>query len=60
VNQFFRGFAGFFAPYFSEKWKDLPTALGSFCRVRKFLPGRDVSAAIVAGSHFPNARKIDV
>jgi hypothetical protein len=60
VNQFFRGFAGFFASTFSEKWKDLPTALGSFCRVRKILPGEDACAAIVAGTHLPSARKIDV
>jgi len=60
VNQFFLGFAGFFARYFSENWKYLPIALGRICRMRKILPGGKLHAAIVAGTDFPSARKIDV
>jgi hypothetical protein len=60
VNQFFLGFAGFFASYFSEKWKYLPIALGRICRRRKILPGGKLRTAIVARRDFPPQRKIDV
>jgi hypothetical protein len=38
----------------------LPIALGRICRMRKILPGGKPHAAIVAGTDFPSARKIDV
>jgi len=46
----FPGFAGFFTDYFSEKWKYLPIAPGRICRMRQFLPGSGVRAAIRAGT----------
>jgi hypothetical protein len=58
--RYFRGFAGFFAEVFVEKWNYLPTAPGKDCRVRKFLPGGAGDREIPAGQNFPPMRKIDV
>jgi len=56
----FRGFSGFFAGAFFEKWSYLPTPSGKDCRVAEIFARRARGWEIPAGTNFPRPRKIDV
>jgi hypothetical protein len=55
--QDFRGFSGFFASVFSEKWSYLPTHPAKFADGRKILPGARVTGKIPPVTIFLSRRK---